>query len=284
VVERATCFYCGATLPPEDGEGGDVSPSPGPSPEAGGRTLVVLDLAGVDVAVLAQALDRPLFEAGLVARRGELHLHRILEPAAAAAEADRLAAGGLVTLLLPEAEARVRPVRALGGERGDGSLVLRTEEGAVEVHRGDVLLVVRGPITRAYQTSSRRRRVDTAQPDEGYRVHLHRHREPRPAEIDAATFEFGVAVTGSARLELDAWAEEVAGSAPRDDGFRRLPPALGPAEPEPKGALAAASALGLASRARRGRRDEAPVLLDNLEQFRFYSGWRAAVERRRARP
>jgi hypothetical protein len=282
VVERATCFYCGATLPPEDGEGGDVSPSPGPSPEAGGRTLVVLDLAGVDVAVLAQALDRPLFEAGLVARRGELHLHRILEPAAAAAEADRLAAGGLVTLLLPEAEARVRPVRALGGERGDGSLVLRTEEGPAEVRRGDVLLVVRGPIAREYQPAAKRRRVDTARLEEGYRVHLHRRHEPRPVEIDAATFERGVSLTGSARLEIDAWTEEVRGGAPCDDGFRRLPPALGPAEPEPKGALAAVSSLGVAARGQGSGRDGGPVVLDNAAQFRFYSGWRAAVERRRA--
>jgi hypothetical protein len=281
-VVRATCFYCGSPLPPEDVESGDVGPSPGPPPEDGGRTLVVLDLAGVDVAALAQALDRPFFEAGLVARRGGFHLHRILEPAAAGAEADRLAACGVAALLLPETEARIRPVRALGGERGDGSLVLRTEEGPAEVRRGDVLLVVRGPIAREYQPAAKRWRVDTAHLEEGYRVHLHRRPEPRPVEIDAATFERGVSVTGSARLEIDAWAEEVRGGAPCDDGFRRLPPALGPAEPEPKGALAAVSSLGPTVRGQGGGRDEGPVVLDNAAQFRFYSGWRAAVERRRA--
>jgi len=280
-VVRATCFYCGAPLPPEDVEAGDVSPSPGPSPEGGGRTLVVLDLAGVDIAALAQALDRPFFEAGLVARRDGFHLHRILEPAAAGAEAARLAACGVTTLLLPEAEARIRPVRALGGKRGDGSLVLRTEEGPAEVHRGDLLLVVRGPITREYQPAARRRRVDTTHLEEGYRVHLHRRHEPQPVEIDAATFERGVSATGSARLEIDAWAEEVRGGAPCDDGFRRLSPALGPAEPEPKGALAAASSLGRAARGQGSGHDEGPVVLDNAAQFRFYSGWRAAVERRR---
>ena len=40
-------------------------------------------------------------------------------------------------------------------------------------------------------------------------------------------------------------------------------------------------ALGRAARARDGGRDEGPVVLDTVEQFRFYSGWRAAVERRR---
>ena len=281
-VVRATCFYCGSPLPPEDVAGGDVGPSPGPSPEDGGRTLVVLDLAGVDVAALAQALDRPFFEAGLVARRGGFHLHRILAPAAAGVEADRLAACGVATLLLPEAEARIRPVRALGGERGDGSLVLRTEEGPAEVRRGDVLLVVRGPIAREYQPAAKRRRVDTAHLEEGYRVHLHRRHEPQPVEIDAATFERGVSATGSARLEIDAWAEEVRGGAPCDDGLRRLSPALGPAEPEPKGALAAASSLGRAARGQGSGHDEGPVVLDNAAQFRFYSGWRAAAECRRA--
>jgi hypothetical protein len=295
-VARATCLYCGVPLPAAPGAAGHPVTPRGPlspaeptvegtsGPGRTERSVLVLDLEGVSAEALARALDLPPYDAGLLARRGGFHLHRVLDPAAAAEEAERLAARGIAAVLVPEAEARVRPLRALGGGRSEGTLSLRTEEGPVDLHCGDVLLVVRGPITRAYQTSSRRRRVDTAQPDEGYRVHLHRHREPRPAEIDAATFEFGGAGTGSARLELDAWAEEVAGRAPRDDGFRRLPAALGPAEPEPKGVLSAASSLGLASRGRRSRRDEVPVLLDNLEQFRFYSGWRAAVERRRARP
>jgi len=112
-------------------------------------------------------------------------------------------------------------------------------------------------------------------------VHLHRRHEPQPVEIDAATFERGVSATGSARLEIAAWAEEVRGGAPCDDGFRRLSPALGPAEPEPKGALAAASSLG-SRRARPGSgHDEGRSSSTTPAQFRFYSGWRAAVERRR---
>ncbi len=112
-------------------------------------------------------------------------------------------------------------------------------------------------------------------------MHLHRRHEPRAVEIDAFAFEFGVSVSGSARLELDAWVGEIAPDATVDDGFRRLPPALGPAGAEPRGALAAAGSLALATRGRRGGGDETPVVLDNVEQFRFYSGWRAAVERRR---
>ncbi len=182
---------------------------------------------------------------------------------------------------MPEAETRVRPLRAVGGERSDGVLTLRTEEGPVSLRSGAVALVVRGAITREYQPSSRRRRVDTARLEPRYRVHLHRRDEGRAVEIDALAFEFGFALTGSARLELDAWVGEIALNTTIDDGFRRLPPALGPAGAEPSGALAAAGSLALATRGRRGGHDETPVVLDNVAQFRFYSGWRAAVERLR---
>jgi hypothetical protein len=243
----------------------------------------VLHLAGAPEDVLAHALERTPYDAGLLARRGGWHLHRILEAAEAEAEVLRLGALGLTALRVPETEARVRPLRTLGGERGEGTLALRTEEGLVVVRRGDVLLTVAGPIVREYQTPSRRRRVDSARPDWGYRVHLHRREEPRPVEVDPATVERGSAVTGSARLEVEAWVQEVADTAPRDDAFRRFPPALAPAEPEPNGALAAVGPFGRARRDATTRPDDRMILLDNVEQFRFYSGWRAAVERRRGR-
>ncbi len=292
-LARPTCLYCGATLPPERASAAPPASAATPEGTPKGdkppvgtmdgdeRLLVVLDLAGVPPETLARALELPPDEAGLLVKRGGLHLHRVLGGAAARAEARRLGASGLAVLLVPEAEARGRPLRAVGGARGEGVLALRTEEGPVTIRRGDVRLVVRGAITREYQPSSRRRRVDTARLEEGYRVHLHRRQDPRAVEIDAFAFEFGFAVTGSARLELDAWVEEVAPGATVDERFRRLPPALGPAGTEPRGALAAAGSLRVASRGRRGGRDERPVVLDNVEQFRFYSGWRAAVERRR---
>jgi hypothetical protein len=243
----------------------------------------VIDLRGASPDRVARALGRSLYEAGLLARRGGFHLHRLLDAGPAEEEGRRIGGLGLGVFVVPEAEARVRPLRALAGERGEGTLALRTEEGPVVVRRGELLLVVAGPIARQYQTPARRRRIDTARPDEGFRVHLHRHADERPLEIDAAAVETGFALTGSARLEVDAWVEEVRGTAPRDDGFRHLPPALGPAEPEPKGALAAVRSLGLASRDAAGERQDRAVVLDNLAQFRFYSGWRAAAERRSAR-
>jgi hypothetical protein len=285
-VARATCLYCGAALPPEHLTVALAAAAREENPSAvraaaTDRVLVVLDLADANPDTLGRALGLPRYEAGLLAKRGGLHLHRVLDPAEAEGEAARLGARGVTAVLVPEAEARLRPLRATGGTRAEGTLTLRTEEEPVTLRRGDVLLVVQGPITREYQTSLKRKRVDTARLEEGYRVHVHRTCETRPVEIDAANFEFGTTGTRSTRLEIDAWLGEVAGGSPRDDGFRRLPPALGPAEPEPKGALAAAGSLGLASRRRKDAAEEGSLVLDNAEQFRFYSGWRAAVERRR---
>ena len=80
----------------------------------------------------------------------------------------------------------------------------------------------------------------------------------------------------SALLQLAAWIDEVALGVPVDDGFRRLPPAFGPARPQ----ASVAAVLG-------GRTPGGPtrptdrVVLDNLGQFHLYSGWRGAVERLR---
>lgn len=238
----------------------------------------MIDLGGAAPDALARALGLAGYEAALLARRGGFHLHAILGEPAAAKERRRLEGEGLRVDALPEADARARPVRTSGGEREDDRLRLRTEDGEVRVGREDLLLVVSGPIARQYQTFYRPRRQALASLEEGYRVHLHLRARHRPLEIDAANFEFGLTVTGSARLELEAWLEAAAKGVPRDDGFRRLPPAFGVAEPEPKGALAAAGRLAGTVRGAEGER----LVLDNAEQFRFYSGWRAAIERQRA--
>jgi hypothetical protein len=242
----------------------------------------VLDLETARAETLEDALRLSAYEADLLARRRGYHVHRILEEGRAGEEAERLREAGLVVEMLPESEVRTQPLRALGGERRRGRLELRTEEGSLTLWRQDVLLVVRGPIARQYQPTYKRRRVDVAAPEEGFRVHFHRYSDPRPVEIDAANFEFGFTVTGSTRLEIDAWVEALAPDVPCDDGFRLLPPAFGVAGPEAKGPLAAAGSLSRTSRARETSGEGESVVLDNAAQFLFYSAWRAALQRRRA--
>jgi hypothetical protein len=179
---------------------------------------VVLDLEGVSPGTLVDALALPAYEAALLVRRGGFHLHRVLDVAAAEEEASRLVACGARVVLIPEAEARVRPVRAVGGERGEGLLTLRTEEGAVALRRA-ALLVVQGD-RGVPAPALRPAEVDTARLDEGW-FHL-------PAEAA------GLRPVGSTQPPSVRPRSGSGGSArplggdpgrrPCDGGFRRLPP------------------------------------------------------------
>ena len=84
-------------------------------------------------------------------------------------------------------------------------------------------------------------------------------------------------LTESSLLLLSSWVEKAAAGVPVDDRFRREAPVLLRGAPETAGIAAALGGAG-----ERRKEDEAQVL-DNLEQFRFYSAWRACAHRRSAR-
>jgi hypothetical protein len=236
----------------------------------------VLDFSRAAPETVGRALALPPYEAAQRVRRGGYQLYRVTEKGAGEEESERLRAAGVVVVTVPEAEVRTQPLLASGGAREGDALRLRAEGETLPVSPAEVLLVVWGPIVREYQALGQGKVIATARPAEGYRIHLHRRAAPRPLELDPANFEFGVPpVRGSSLLELKSWIEAVFADVPRDDGFRQEPPALSPAVPT-GGAQAVERALHTASRAR-----ESPPILENLEQFRFYSAWRAAVERRR---
>ena len=300
-MARSPCLYCGAALPATlVAAAAEISRPAAPrlgAPVAGEpastseRLLLILDLTSTDRETLARALGIGPFEADQRLRRGGFELLRIGEAGVITGEAARLAAEGLRVSTVPAPEARLRPRLALGGTCEASVLELETGEGPVRVEASDLVLVVRGPIAREYESSHRARAIGAniilgaldisiteRRQSDGYRIHFHRRSDPRPLEADPAAFDFRRPVLArSALLEILSWIEEIAPGLPSDDGFRRLPPALGPAAPE-TGVLAAPLGRGAAP----GGRNEAA--LDNLEQFRFYSAWRAAFERRRARP
>jgi hypothetical protein len=269
--------YCGAEAP----AGAAEAPAEA-APEPGQRLLVVLRIGDADPEAASRALGLAAADVAHRARRGGWQLLRIAEPQAAGEQAARLREAGLVAALVPEAEVRAsaRPVVALGGEWTGRELALRTAEGPARVVAPDLLLAVQGPITREYQTSQEVKRTRTATLEPGYRFHIHRTAEARPLELDPGAFDFGAGGKGrSSLLQLTGWARELTRGVTVDDAFRRLPPELGVAEAA-AGPLAAADALG----ARVAGRAEAPLVLDNLRQFRFYSAWRAALERRERTP
>jgi hypothetical protein len=281
--------YCGAAVPAAAVEeaarqaaevAATATLGAGAAAEGPPRALVVLDLEGADPPALAAGLGVSGFEASQRVRRGGWQLQRIALADEAARESERLARGGLRVLVLPESEVRAaaRPLTVAGGSWGGDGLTLRTEAGPLQPRAEGLVLLVRGPITREYLEPARRRKVRTATLDHGYRFHLHRRDDPRPLELDPAAFDFGLpSLTESSLLLLSSWIEKAAAGVPVDDRFRREAPALQPAAPETAGI---AAALGGAGAAR--KEDEAQVL-DNLEQFRFYSAWRACAQRRAAR-
>ena len=154
--------------------------------------------------------------------------------------------------------------------------------GLEALQTADLLIIVRGPIRREYQAREiEREKPHTATLDEGYRFHLHRKVDPAPLEVDPASFAFTkhAPLPGSSLIELKAWLQTLGETVPVDDAFRLLPPALGEAVEE-AGSLAALR--GMRSSGLTPGRDAA-LVLDNVAQFRFYSGWRAAIERMRSR-
>jgi hypothetical protein len=272
-VARAACLYCGAPLDPREAALDSQPPHQGA--DGPSRVLLLVDLAATRSEVLASALAVSRYEASLLARRGGIHLVRAAAEAEVEAEAEWLRASGAMPWLVPEVEVRAVPVACLSGERRGAEIVLRTGSGSVVFPGPDALLVVRGTIAREYQPSDERRRIATARLAEGCRVHLHRRHDPRPLEIDALNFEVGFAASGSALLEIDAWISALAAAVPLDSGFARVPPAFAPAQAE-AGPLAAVGSLAAAHGDAEGR-----LVLDNVAQFRFYSGCLAAVARRR---
>jgi hypothetical protein len=205
------CVYCGGELPAEAVEAAaaaraaleaewaregtsSVAGLPAtPDATATPRVLLVLETARADEAALARALSLSAFEASQRRRRGGPDLHRILPAAPAAEEAARLRAEGLDVLEIAEDDVRrAEPVMAKRGAAEPGALALDGDGGPLRVVEADILVIVRGVITREYQTTPearRQRRLATLDP--GYRVHLHRRQDPRPVELDPADFDFG---------------------------------------------------------------------------------------------
>jgi hypothetical protein len=282
-MARRQCVYCGADVASVETRDRRAEPRKEPAPPPAGlpgtalpeRVLVVVALDGVDPARLPAALGVSPYEAQQRARRGGYHLQRAAAPVDAAAYRERLAAEGITAWTFDEAAVRAaaEPEPALGGRFDGRVLNVRTPGGPVEISGADLLLLVKGPITREHLPMESLRWSRTATLEPGFLFHLHRHDRPRPLEIDPATFDLGAhRARESSLLEIAGWMTGLAAAAPVDDGFRRISPALSPAAP-PTGPAARLEDALRTSAAR------PPSVLDNVAQFRFYSAWRGAVER-----
>lgn len=285
---RPKCFYCGKALPSELLSAVEASaaqaiqkieqqfphePAASPAQESPERLLIILDLRQGEPKGLARALGVSAFEAGQQLRRGGFQLHRIAPAADAREERERIAAQGVRAVTLRERSLAVEPLVVVGGTLLTRRLAGRTADGRLEWSQEDLLLIVKGPIQRQYQAEDTSlRRLRSASPSEGYRFHLHRLSDPRPLELDPDGFDFDAerGRVASSMLRLTTWIDAFEPRPRVDDSFRFLPPALGASET----GGTTARALG-----RPPRQKGFGVVLDNLRQFRFYSAWRAALER-----
>lgn len=289
-LARATCLYCGASLPEASvtaAEQARLSALLGPlsaSPPVE-RLLLGLRLQANQAAPLASALGLPAYDAQRLASRADDYLWRILPVPAAEAEAQRLAQAGLQPWTLLESAVRaIAPQRASGGRREGTSVCLRSGEASGAEWRvapGDLLLLVQGPIQRESPSPAGQRLVGMASPQPGYRFHLHLRQAERPLELDPDDFELEAGQTGSVLLLLREWLLALAGEAALDDGFRLLAPALAPAARDDGRAARWADSLAQQARGPERRKDDR-TLLDNVAQFRFYSAWRGLLARARA--
>lgn len=266
----------------------DESPRAEEAPAAGEeRTALVLDTTP-GATVLASALGVTTAEAGYRVQRGRFVLHRILPPAEAEEEAERLARHGLTAVPIPEREIRegARPLLARSGDPDSGTFVIEPGQRAQRIEPGVVRLVVWGPIRRESAEPDRgplrgRRRLSPSGQD-GELYHLHLREGVRPIEIDPWAFRFS---ESRGQIESSAlrmrWAvERLAGASPVDRSFRFEPPALAPSSGAPEGPAEGASNLLRQAQSSFHKRPSATDL-DNVGQFRFHSSWLAAVTRRR---
>lgn len=281
-MTQPRCLYCGAPLSETTQASARAAAQAvlagAPAASAGVPRAFVVYEPPADPALLAKALGVARFEAEQRRRRGGPQLHRILPAEQAAAEAARLAGLGIHAGAIAESEtlAARTPRLALAAARPERALVLRLDSGPLAVSAADLRLVVRGPIAREYQSrENARHQVRTATLEGGYRFHLHFVAEPRPVEIDTASCELGAGARGSTLLTLSGWIKDL--GVPEDDGFRWLTPALAPETETGQGVVRAAEPLRPKAAA---KRDEAVVVLDNVAQFRVYSGWRGAFAAR----
>lgn len=142
----------------------------------------------------------------------------------------------------------------------------------------EVALIVSASIRRekVREQASLKAPADTRLED-AFLVHLHLRNEPQPWEVDPRRTAYEGVSLASAHMNTRELVRRLSLSAPHDDAFKNVVPALSPGE-DPTDGL-----QGLKKPGKRGDPKSKTVVLDNVLQFREYSAWRGAVEKERLR-
>ncbi len=281
-MARPRCLYCGAALPSATVEAAQAAAAEAPeAPPKSDRVLLIVDMTGAEARAVSRALGLSAFEAAQRVRRGGPQIVRIADAAAASHEAERIAKEGLRVERVAEAAAleAARP-----GARGRRAPRRRRPRPARERWKAPA----RAGRRRPRRQGTDHARVPDPRSQEGVRnrgagagIPL-----PRPPPLGPAPRGAGprglrvpdrrAPVVAPAPDRVDR------GDHPRGAGGRRLPPDPSGARSRRKRTRAAGSGPPRRSAGRhRGKKDDGRVVLDNIAQFRFYSGWRGILERQR---
>ncbi len=293
-VARARCVYCGAPLPSETMEEASLAArrvlearslvgleeaAAGPRHERGKRNYLILDTQAASPEVIAESCVVSIWEARLWRAGPRYRLMRVIE----ASVPGQAQSAGPHLFSLPEAVVEPLrnpiPVESIKALVDPSPCALRDHEDEPprrkELRRDDVALIISGAIKRekVREPSPKKARAD-GRMEEILLVHVHLRSEGRPWEIAPRRTAFEGPGLASAHMRTLTLLRRFAETGRHDEGFRNLVPALSVGTPD-------GGPLGLASSSKRGGKEPKVVILDNLAQFREYSAWRGAVERRR---
>jgi hypothetical protein len=297
-MARENCAYCGAPLPAEVLEAAALAAervfqsksldhleaaARGLARDQPKRRYLVIDTADTTPETLARACSISVWEARQWRASSRYRLLKV------GAESDRaqesgFKENGLTFFAVPEST--VAPgrnpivVESVDLAATPLQCTLRRDPEAPaarqEFLEQDVVLIVSAWIKRERikDAPSLRARADPRLQD-AFLVHLHLSREARPWEIDPRWTGYEGASLSSAHMSTLDLIRYLSVSAPHDQAFRTIVPALS-LSTDPPSDLA-----GLKKPAKGTGKDPKVTVLDNAAQFREYSAWRGAVEKQR---
>lgn len=294
-MARETCIYCGAALSrsavdqaAEAARRVIESKNPthleaaasGRSRDTSNRRYVVIDTNASPASTIALACSVSLWEARQWQIAARYRLVKVSSEPSDGPMETRLREEGLHVFAVPEAA--VAPARhPLHVESMDTSMpsvecTLRDDPESAAWRRDlpleHLALIVSGPIRREkVKELGSLKKIPDRSLDDVLIVHLHFRDESRPWELDPRRTAFESEGPASAHMRTLELVRRLSQTAPLDEAFRNVVPALGHGTDSP-GDLA-----GLRSTAKTRSKDPDRIVLDNLAQFREYSAWRGGL-------
>lgn len=294
-LARSQCAYCGASLPAETQAqaaafaqrvrqqkslaGLEVA-ARGVRRDQGRRNYVVLDTATASVENIAEACGVAPWQARQWQAASRYRLVKVSsgpdDPGVL-----ELREHGLSPILVPEEEvARARhpmavdsidlsstPSRCAVREDSETEPTWRT------LDEKELGLVISAPIRRErIQDQAATRNRAPGRIEDAWLVHLYIKGDARPWEIDPMRTGFEGSGVASAHMSTLDLVRRLSATAPFDDGFKNVVPALSPALDPPENLASPKSS------SRRTGPASKVLFMDNVTQFREYSAWRGAVE------